>query len=119
MSVPGGNVPRVNPDDLPSAPGDLTADPGDPVPLDASLKPPAGAAQRPTSLRPEQLGFTPRPPVPWLSPGLLAGTAVRVGLAGLFGAYLDKRELQTALPSKVFDERDGGVDAGEVWFDFV
>jgi hypothetical protein len=57
--------------------------------------------------------------VPWLSPPLLAGTAIRVGMAGLFGAYLDKRELQNSLDSKIFDERDGGDENREVWFDFV
>ncbi|MGC9670299.1 metallophosphoesterase family protein [Planosporangium sp. 12N6] len=61
---------------------------------------------------PEQLGFTPRRGVPWLSPTLLAGTAVRVVLAGLFGAYLDKRELQNALHAEIFDERPGA--AGDV-----
>jgi len=68
---------------------------------------------------PEQLGFTPRRGVPWLSPLLLAGTAVRVVLAELFGAYLDKRELQSAFEPRMFDERPDGADTGEVWFDYV
>jgi hypothetical protein len=83
-----------------------------------------GDEPRPNSLNPQQLGFRPRRPVPWLSPVLLAGTAVRVILSELFGAYLDKRELQNALPRRVFDERrhtpDGQHDdAAEVWFDYV
>jgi len=77
--------------------------------------PPAGdVVSRPGSMEPEQLGFTPRRPVPWLSPFLLAGTAVRVGLAELFGAYLDKRELQDALPGPVLREGDG-----ELWMDYI
>ncbi|WP_420813606.1 metallophosphoesterase [Planosporangium thailandense] len=76
-------------------------------------------------MRPEQLGFTPRPGVPWLSPTLLAGTAVRVVLANLFGAYLDKRELQNSLPAQIFFERvgetdtDEETDTGELWLDYV
>jgi hypothetical protein len=73
---------------------------------------------RPTAITPEQLGFTPRPPVPWLGPVMLAGTAVRVGLATLFGSYLDKRELQNALPSTINDERGAG-DGEERWLDYV
>ena len=81
----------------------------------------AGDEPRPTALDPQQLGFTPRPPVPWLSPVLLAGTAVRVVLSELFGAYLDKRELQNALPRKLFDERPetGDATGDEVWLDYV
>ena len=71
---------------------------------------------RPRSFDPQQLGFTPRGPVPWLSPGQLAVTALRVVLASWFGAYLDKRELQHALPDTVFDE---GVGEPELWFDYV
>ncbi|HEX6500403.1 MAG TPA: metallophosphoesterase [Micromonosporaceae bacterium] len=78
-------------------------------------------APRPTALEPRQIGFTPRKPVPWLAPVLLAGTAVRVLLAELFGAYLDKRELQNALPARVYDERPPGddPDTAEVWFDYI
>ena len=71
---------------------------------------------RPTSLDPLELGFSPQPPVAWLSPGQLAGTAVRVVLSTQFGAYLDKRELQNALPASVFAEH---ADADELWFDYV
>jgi hypothetical protein len=68
------------------------------------------ASKRPTSLDPRQLGFTPRPAVPWLNPILLAGTAVRVVLAQLFGAYLDKRELQGTLPGGLYDESHSRAD---------
>ncbi len=52
----------------------------------------------------------------WLSPSQLAGTAVRVVLSTQFGAYLDKRELQNALPPSVFEEY---ADAEEIWLDYV
>jgi hypothetical protein len=71
---------------------------------------------RPRSLDPQELGFTPRGPVPWLSPGQLAGTALRVVLSEWFGAYLDKRELQQALPSVIHDESTG---RSELWFDYL
>lgn len=70
---------------------------------------------RPTDLSPPQLGFTPRSAVPWLNPLLLAGTAVRVVLAELFGAYLDKRELQSGLPGRCYDE----AATDELWLDYV
>ncbi len=71
---------------------------------------------RPRSLHPAELGFTPQSPVGWLQPVQLAGTAVRVILSQLFGAYLDKRELQNALSPKTYDEATG---RDELWFDFV
>ncbi|WP_442932360.1 metallophosphoesterase [Micromonospora sp. NBC_01699] len=71
---------------------------------------------RPRSLDPRELGFTPARPVPWLAPLLLISTGVRTLLALLFGAYLDKRELQNALPSEVY--REPGTD-GELWLDYV
>jgi hypothetical protein len=50
-----------------------------------------------------------------LKPQLLANTAIRAGLAQMFGAYLDKRELQGALPSEVYRH-----DAdGDLWLDYV
>ncbi|MEV6925490.1 metallophosphoesterase [Dactylosporangium sp. NPDC051485] len=118
------------PDDMPPAPGELTAEPGEPLmPLpqqDEGGDAPVGG--RPTALDPDQMGFTPRRAVPWLSPVLLSGTAVRVLLAGLFGAYLDKRELQDALPARILREGPGyaGVvgdedwpDGGELWVDYA
>jgi hypothetical protein len=71
---------------------------------------------RPRDLTPQQLGFSPQPPVGWLQPVQLSGTALRVILSQLFGAYLDKRELQNTLPSRIYDE---GGDRDELWLDFV
>ncbi|HEX5541044.1 MAG TPA: metallophosphoesterase [Micromonospora sp.] len=71
---------------------------------------------RPRSLDPRELGFTPRQPVPWLAPLLLVSTGIRTLLAMLFGAYLDKREMQSALPARVYQQP--GTD-GELWLDYV
>jgi hypothetical protein len=71
---------------------------------------------RPNSLDPRELGFTPQPPVPWLAPLLLLRTGVRTTLAMIFGAYLDKRELQGALPARWHDQPGTG---GELWLDYV
>lgn len=65
---------------------------------------------------PQQLGFTPQRPVGWLAPLLLLNTGLRTLMAILFGAYLDKRELQNALAGDSF--RQPGVD-GELWLDYV
>jgi hypothetical protein len=72
--------------------------------------------RRPTSLEPHELGFNRRKPVPWLSPRLLLQTGIRSALALIFGAYLDKRELQGALPSRTYQQP--GED-GELWLDYV
>ncbi|WP_245871195.1 metallophosphoesterase family protein [Asanoa hainanensis] len=71
---------------------------------------------RPRTMDPIELGFQPRRPVPWLGPLLLLSTGVRTLLAILFGAYLDKRELQNSLPGDVIQEP--GTD-GELWLDYV
>ncbi len=71
--------------------------------------------ERPQDLTPGELGFERQGPVPWLSPPLLAATGIRVVLAELFGAYLDKRELQAVLAGTEYrydtDE--------ELWIDYV
>src|SRR5258708_7756667 len=115
---------------MPPAPGEFGASPGDPaMPFPSTVASGSdsatagvpvepgplrddepGGGPRPTGLHPEQLGFTPRRAVPWLSPVLLSGTAVRVVLAELFGAYLDKRELQSALPAEINTEQPSGAE---------
>jgi hypothetical protein len=82
------------------------------------------APRRPASLDPQELGFTPRPAVPWLSPLLLLDTGLRSLFALIFGAYLDKRELQSALPSQTYQQRGvpepvGPYQPGELWLDYV
>ena len=71
---------------------------------------------RPGSLDPAELGFTPARPVPWLAPFLLLSTGLRTLLAALFGAYLDKRELQHTFPHDVHCQP--GTD-GELWLDYI
>ncbi|MGK5680397.1 metallophosphoesterase [Actinoplanes sp. URMC 104] len=66
---------------------------------------------------PQQLGFTPQRPVGWLAPLLLLNTGLRTLLAVLFGAYLDKRELQNALDDDWFDHSQ--TEDGELWLDYV
>ncbi|WP_127545092.1 metallophosphoesterase [Actinoplanes sp. OR16] len=73
--------------------------------------------ERPTSMDPQELGFTPKGPVGWLAPLLLLSTGLRALLAILFGAYLDKRELQNALDSDVFDH--SATADGELWLDYI
>jgi hypothetical protein len=54
--------------------------------------------------------------VRWLSPGVLAATALRVVLSGIFGAYSDKREIQAAL---AWSDPTDYTDRTEMWLDFV
>jgi hypothetical protein len=74
------------------------------------------APRRPRSMDPQELGFTPRKPVGWLAPLLLLSTGLRTLLSLLFGAYLDKRELQNALAADIHRRLGTG---GELWFDYV
>jgi hypothetical protein len=66
---------------------------------------------------PKELGFTPQKPVGWLAPLLLLSTGLRALLAILFGAYLDKRELQNSLDGEWFDQ--SATADGELWLDYV
>ncbi|WP_438941462.1 metallophosphoesterase family protein, partial [Micromonospora deserti] len=88
-------------------------DPGSPHASEAAG---GRAARRPRSMDPLELGFTPRKPVPWLAPILLISTGIRTLLAMLFGAYLDKRELQNSLDARI--GRQVGPDGG-LWLDYV
>ncbi|WP_433299946.1 metallophosphoesterase [Actinoplanes sp. CA-030573] len=74
---------------------------------------------RPRSMEPRELGFTPQRPVGWLAPLLLLNTGLRALLAVLFGAYLDKRELQNSLDDAWFDHSTSASEDGEMWFDYV
>ncbi|MGH8775641.1 MAG: metallophosphoesterase [Jiangellaceae bacterium] len=71
--------------------------------------------QRPRDLSPTELGFTPQKAVPWLNPGLLVSTGIRTVFSDLFGAYLDKREMQAVLG----DNRHDHSDAEELWLDYT
>ncbi|MGH8929157.1 MAG: metallophosphoesterase [Egibacteraceae bacterium] len=71
---------------------------------------------RPSSLRPEELGFRRQPMVRWFSPGEASQAAIRVILSKIFGGYADKRELQAALESA---EPGSYAAEDELWIDFV
>src|SRR5919206_811266 len=98
VSYPGTRGPRVT--------DDRSSQPERPVEAEP-VRP-----HRPTSMDPQELGFTPQRPVGWLAPLLLLNTGLRTLLAILFGAYLDKRELQNALEGEWFDE---STTDGELW----
>ena len=70
---------------------------------------------RPRDLSPQELGFTPQRAVPWLNPRLLAGTGVRTVFSDLFGAYLDKREMQAVLG----ENRHDYSATDELWLDYT
>ena len=61
------------------------------------------------------LSWQPQPAVRWFSPAVVADSGVRVALATVLGAYLDKRELQAAIATKPVDL--SGRD--ELWIDYV
>jgi hypothetical protein len=69
---------------------------------------------RPHDLSEEQLGFRRRGAVRWLLPTVLASAGLKALLAGIFGAYADKRELQSGLQAEIYHHGDD-----ELWFDFV
>jgi hypothetical protein len=71
---------------------------------------------RPIADTPDEVGFIKQGMVRWFNPKELAATAMRVALAGVFGAYADKRELQAALPQA---EDLSYADRSELWVDYV
>jgi hypothetical protein len=77
---------------------------------------PIGPPPRPQSARLSDLGFEPQGPVVWYSPRVMADAGLRYVLSAVFGAYLDKRELQAALPANIITHH---ADQDELWFDFT
>src|SRR4029453_14506161 len=84
------------------------AGPAGPVPA------PDDCPARPRSER--ELGFVRRPVVRWFAPGQRAGTAFKVAVSALFGAYADKREIQAALTETVVHDYAG---RRELWLAYV
>jgi Calcineurin-like phosphoesterase len=86
-----------------------------PAPATAGPAPsPDDCPARPRSER--ELGFVRRPMVRWFDPGQLAGTAFKVAISALFGAYADKREIQAALTEPVVHDYS---ERQELWLDYV
>ncbi len=71
---------------------------------------------RPARFTPHDLRFQPQPAVRWFSPGVLTASGLRVGVASVFGSFLDKRELQSARPASA-DLRF--AHAEDLWIDYV
>jgi len=100
--------------------------PTDPCPPRPNAAP--GAVLRPESWFRRRRGFVYRPGDPveaefppermvrWLSPQGLASTAFRVLLAGIFGLYSDKREIEAVLPKPNVPDLS---DRDELWLDYV
>ncbi len=102
-------------------PGSIAASPPGQTPATSGPRRPATAGgdqppARPREFTPRELRFEPQPATRWFSPGVLTASGLHVGLTSAFGAFLDKRELQTSREIEV-DRRYAGRD--EVWIDYV
>ena len=71
---------------------------------------------RPTDLSRASLDFDPRPPTHWFDPSVAVTSALRHVLTGVFGSFLDKRELQSNIPAQA-DVRH--AEDPELWLDYV
>jgi hypothetical protein len=67
----------------------------------------------------EHTEFTRRPMFRWLSPGGLVTTGARVLLAGIFGQYSDKRELEGIFPGRNIFDHSKEDEGRDYWVDFV
>jgi hypothetical protein len=78
--------------------------------------PPQVCPPAPASTHARDLGFVRKCMVRWLDPGQLVGTGVRTLLAGIFGAYADRREFEaTSTPAGQHDYSN----EPEIWIDYV
>ncbi|MDQ3680417.1 MAG: metallophosphoesterase [Actinomycetota bacterium] len=64
----------------------------------------------------DQFEFRRRRSVRWFSPGVLASAGLRVVLSAVFGAFLDKRELQAVAEASLIDHLSG---RDELWLDYL
>jgi hypothetical protein len=62
------------------------------------------------------LTFQRRPSVRWFSPAVLASAGLRVVLSAVFGAFLDKRELQAVHEAPPLTQL---VEGRELWLDYL
>ena len=74
----------------------------------------AGPPKRPRTAA--DLRFIRQRPVSWFSPAVLSRSAQRVVISSALGEFLDKRELQQAVPARVPTASTAGDD---VWFDYI
>ncbi len=63
-----------------------------------------------------ELGFSPADQVRWFTPGELVRTAIEVLLSSTFAGYIDRREVQAALPS---DQIPIALAGQGLWLDYV
>lgn len=63
-----------------------------------------------------ELGFTPEDQVRWFAPGELLRTAVEVVLSTTFAGYVDRREVQAALPEVQIPIE---LEESDLWLDYV
>jgi hypothetical protein len=71
---------------------------------------------RPAELSRAALDFDRRPPTHWFDPSVAVTSALRHVLTGVFGSFLDKRELQANIPAQA-DVRH--ADDPELWVDYI
>ncbi len=79
--------------------------------------------QPPADITREQLGFSMRSMVAWLSPRTLTQSAVRVGVSSQLGLNADKRELIGVVADQPLERlpnvEAGNAPADELWFDYA
>jgi len=73
----------------------------------------------PTSAAPEQVGFVPQPRLRWFSVRLLLQTAREAVVSQLFGAFVDRRELQAGTPTDPGELLVDFSERAELWIDYV
>ena len=94
----------------------MTAPPADGKPKTDEKRPQC----RPRPVGFDELRFERQPMVSWLDPGQLLHTIYRSQLAGVFGSYADRREVQAALAHEKLGEFDYDQEpGGEIWIDYV
>lgn len=97
-----------------SAGRDGAVRPGVPV-----LRERAPVPAAPRSTAPDQIGFTPQPRLRWFSVRLLLQTAREAVVSQVFGAFVDRRELQAGTPIEPDDLIIDFSRNDELWIDYA
>jgi hypothetical protein len=71
------------------------------------------------SRRPGYPAFDEQEMVAWFAPPVLFASATEVGLSGLFGNFVDKREVQAGLPAIWWNGESTTGPHEDFWFDFA